>query len=347
MTPRMMKELALCFAVALAVPLLPTSVASAAPAPASTTSWPSVGDRGDDVRRLQQALILAGVGVAGGVDGVFGSATSASVRRYQKALGLEASGELDSATSAALGLGLPAPGDRGPAVTRLQKLLMAAHLDVFGGADGFYGAATAEAVSSFQAALGRERTGKLDHSTAYLLGFTPQPKSVAPRSTASSSTSSSSSSSSWVAIEVFPVQGHCGYRDGWLGARPGGRRHVGVDIIAPEGNYVYAVVDGIITDRMWDYAGRMSGNALKLATLDGSNTYFFYGHLFDFVPGIKKGTRVKAGQIIGFVGDTGLAGTSHLHFEVHPGGGKPVNPYPIVRAVDACDDTTPGPNAYG
>lgn len=290
---------------------------------------------------------MAGVGVAGGVDGLFGTATGRSLRTYQQALGLPVSGELDEVSVTSLGLALPGIGDTGAGVARLQKLLIAAKVDVPGGADGVYGAATAKAVATFQASVGKEPTGALDHPTAYRLGFVPQPRAVGAARAAAQSATRAAPAPAPVSIDVFPVQGHCGYQPSWLDARPAGRRHLGVDIIAPKGNYVYAVIDGVISDRLWDFAGRISGNALKLSALDGSNTYFYYGHLYDFVPGMKKGARVKAGQIIGFIGDTGLAGTSHLHFEVHPGGGPAVNPYPVVRAVDACDVTAPGPNAYG
>ena len=70
-------------------------------------------------------------------------------------------------------------------------------------------------------------------------------------------------------------------------------------------------------------------------------TYFFYAHLDTFAEGIAEGVAVTAGQVIGTVGSTGNAGTAHLHFEVHPGGGAAVNPYPIIKAVDACHLTEP------
>jgi LysM repeat protein len=148
-------------------------------------------------------------------------------------------------------------------------------------------------------------------------------------------------------LSTFPVQGLCGYENTWMDPRPGGRRHEGADIIAAEGNYVYAVVDGTITKKLWDVPGRISGNSLELTAADGSKTYFFYAHLLDFVPQLSEGDHVKAGQILGFVGSTGLSSTSHLHFEAHPGGGEATNPFPLLRSVEGCSSTTPGPTAYG
>jgi murein DD-endopeptidase MepM/ murein hydrolase activator NlpD len=89
---------------------------------------------------------------------------------------------------------------------------------------------------------------------------------------------------------------------------------------------------------MYGAESKLSGNALRLTAADA--TYFFYAHLDSFAPGLAVGSVVKAGQIVGYMGDTGNAsGNSHLHFEIHPGGGDPVNPYPVVKAIDACHVT--------
>jgi murein DD-endopeptidase MepM/ murein hydrolase activator NlpD len=137
-----------------------------------------------------------------------------------------------------------------------------------------------------------------------------------------------------VPLAALPVQGPCWYGNTWQAPRGGGRRHEGVDLIVTPGNYVYAVADGVLTRRAWDQPGSLSGNAWWLTTADG--TYFFYAHLSDFAPGLQKGSRVRAGQIIGFVGSTGSSATPHLHFEIHPYGGEPINPYPTVRAAGGC-----------
>jgi murein DD-endopeptidase MepM/ murein hydrolase activator NlpD len=148
-----------------------------------------------------------------------------------------------------------------------------------------------------------------------------------------------------VTIDVFPMQGRCWFGDTWHYPRGGGRLHEGVDIIGAQGKAIYAVVDGTITRTYTDRPGSLTGNGVRLSTSDG--TYFFYAHFSELAPGIEVGTKVKAGQIIGYNGQTGNAGTPHLHFEVHPQGGAAVNPYPIVKAVDACSvtDVLPQPTS--
>ena len=137
-----------------------------------------------------------------------------------------------------------------------------------------------------------------------------------------------------VTIKQFPVQGTCWFTDTYGAPRSGGRSHQGVDIIAASGKNLYAVDDGTLTKQYINATGSLAGNGWRLARADG--TYFFYAHLSAFAPGLVVGSKVKAGQIIGYVGATGNAGAPHLHFEVHPGGGAAINPTSTVKRVDGC-----------
>ena len=70
----------------------------------------------------------------------------------------------------------------------------------------------------------------------------------------------------------------------------------------------------------------------RLWLRDDAGTTFYYAHLSAYAPVAVEGVRVARGTVLGYVGDSGdAAGTSpHLHFEIHPGEGAPVPPYPIV-----------------
>jgi murein DD-endopeptidase MepM/ murein hydrolase activator NlpD len=121
-----------------------------------------------------------------------------------------------------------------------------------------------------------------------------------------------------------PVPGSS-FGDSWGAPRSGGRRHQGVDMMAGYGTPIYAVVSGSVRHS----TSGLGGNQIWLSGNDG-NTYF-YAHIQSYVGGPGA---VSAGDQIATVGDTGNArGTPHLHFEIHPGGGAAVNPYPTVRAA--------------
>lgn len=89
------------------------------------------------------------------------------------------------------------------------------------------------------------------------------------------------------------------------------RPHLGVDLIAPHGTPIKAASDGVIT-----LAGRKGGYGNAITLQHGIYTTL-YAHLSRFNHGIHPGAYVKQGQVIGFVGATGLATGPHLHYEFH------------------------------
>jgi murein DD-endopeptidase MepM/ murein hydrolase activator NlpD len=327
-------------------------------APLSKSNFPTVGSSGDAVWSLQQALINSGVQVKGGADGKFGLATSIALGKFQAMKGLSVTKSVDESTAIALGLlaapapapkstgkktvaaasapvvapvvavapatsspitidSLPVRGQKSENVRILQNALINAGIEVKGGADGVFGVATSVSIGKFQSALGLNVTTALDAPTAAALGLIPTLAELGLPS-----------------LQAFPMQGRCSFSDTWHAPRGGGRVHEGVDIIGARGLAIYAVVDGTITRMLT--GGALSGNSIRLTAPDG--TYFFYAHLDGFAAGLATGQTVRAGQVIGYNGSTG-ATTAHLHFEIHPQGGAAVNPYPIVKAVDACNVT--------
>jgi murein DD-endopeptidase MepM/ murein hydrolase activator NlpD len=136
-----------------------------------------------------------------------------------------------------------------------------------------------------------------------------------------------------VMLDAAPVRGACRFANSWQASRGGGRLHAGVDLISPAGTAVVAAASGTLTRQTT--AGARSGNAWWLTTSTG--TYFFYAHLASFASGLSVGSRVRAGDVIGYVGSTGNAVSPHLHFEIHPYGGGAVNPYSAIWMIGGCN----------
>lgn len=142
------------------------------------------------------------------------------------------------------------------------------------------------------------------------------------------------------------------FTDSW-GAARSGHRHQGNDLMAPKMTEVYAAADGVV---VWV---RDRGTAGRYVTIDHGNGWeTWYMHLNNDTPGtddgaapmsmgvaVEPGDEVEAGDVIGWVGDSGNAeGSSpHTHFELHRNGG-PIDPYPyLVEALERALTAVPVP----
>lgn len=314
--------------------------------PLTTSTLPVRGAKGDAVVAVQKALKAAGLDVKGGIDGAFGSGTTSTISSFQTKRGLTANGVLDIPTAVALALiapvaapapalatvsvastssllnpsSLPVRGNRGDTVRAVQIALINAGIEVKGGSDGVFGGATYVALQKYQTAHNLTITGTVTMQSAIKLGLVAAPA---------------------VSISVFPVQGLCSYENTWHAPRGTDRLHLGVDILATEGNLLYAVADGTITKLYTVGTDKLAGNGVRLTMADG--TYFFYGHMQKIADGITIGAKVKAGHVVGYLGKTGATNTPHLHIEVHPLGGAAIDPTPVMAAADACRVTAPLP----
>ncbi len=125
-----------------------------------------------------------------------------------------------------------------------------------------------------------------------------------------------------------PVDPPRSYSDDFGVPRPGGRSHQGNDVFAPSGTPIRAVFDGEAREG----SNGLGGLTVHLYASNGSGDYVYNAHLSAYA-GVSG--QVKAGTIIGYVGNTGNAvGTPpHDHFEYHPGGGSAVSPYVYLNEV--------------
>jgi murein DD-endopeptidase MepM/ murein hydrolase activator NlpD len=126
----------------------------------------------------------------------------------------------------------------------------------------------------------------------------------------------------------FPVKGRADDAVGSLFGMPrdsGARHHEGIDIFAPRLTPVVAVADGRATPR----ENELGGNTIWLST---PGTSYYYAHLDRAT--VSSGQRVRAGEVIGYVGNSGNAATTdpHLHFGIYRWGRGAVDPFPLLQA---------------
>jgi len=115
------------------------------------------------------------------------------------------------------------------------------------------------------------------------------------------------------------------------------RAHAGIDYAAAPGTPVRAVADGVVRRAGWSGG---YGNLLEVAHGRGYATR--YGHLRSIVKGVRAGTRVRQGQVIGYVGMTGLATGPHLHYEfrvngraINPASVREIQPEPVASGPES------------
>ena len=161
----------------------------------------------------------------------------------------------------------------------------------------------------------------------------------------------------WDLLDLtFPLVGPARFSNDWHDPREGGKRkHIGTDVLSKKLVPVVAVADGTVA---WVRA-KVRGECCYLAIAHESQGLHYesrYMHLNNDTPGtddgkvvgiargIRKGVRVSAGQLIGWVGDSGNAEhtTAHLHFELHTEFGNPINPYLVLSRAHRLDRVASG-----
>jgi len=126
--------------------------------------------------------------------------------------------------------------------------------------------------------------------------------------------------------------------DTFSATRSGGRRHEAADLLAPRGTPIHAIGPGDIRKLFTSVQG-----GLTIYQFDPDEVWcYYYAHLDRYADDLHEGQRVKAGDVIGYVGTSGNAppGTPHLHLAIVKIGpdkrwwkGVPVNPYPVLIEI--------------
>jgi len=163
-------------------------------------------------------------------------------------------------------------------------------------------------------------------------GDTTTTTTIVPEETSTTTTTEPPTSTTQPppAAMVCPVNGAVSFTDTWGDPRSGGRTHQGVDMIASRGTPLVALEAGTVK-RMRN--GGLGGITVTLTGVSGDE--YYYAHMNGWASGLSVGQSLAVGGLLGYVGNTGNAQYTipHLHFEFHPGGGAPVNPYPLVAGL--------------
>ena len=228
--------------------------------------------------------------------------------------------------------------DSGDAVVILQQALGVKP------ASGYFGPVTAKAVRRFQANNGIPTTGMVATYTwaalgpdvsgqaaeahaAYGTDFGPGAGKGGSKGNGNGKGNGGGSSSQGNGKGLFCPVASFTYGDGLGAPRPDGRTHQGLDLMGSRGEPIYSIDSGEVT------RAEYQDNGALVLDITGDRGMYFYGHFDEIVVGY--GEWVKAGQLIGYMGDTGSPGAVHLHLEVRPDGwnGGPDDPVPLIQSL--------------
>ena len=213
------------------------------------------------------------------------------------------------------------PGNRGPAVTYLQRALRVTPT-------GWYGPKTLVAVVAFQKAHRLPAKGLVGPLTwaAILAPHAASAAAPAARTRVVRVSAPAAPPAPVTGGRICPVPG-AAFGQGW-GAPRAGHRHQGMDLMGYRGQPLLAIEDGVVVRE-----GRQSNGALRIVMQGRSGSKFYYGHMSKDL--VHAGSRVKRGQVIGLMGDSGSPGAVHLHFEFWKSGGESaaVDPAPLLRSL--------------